>query len=155
MPVLEWRIVTDADPVSTVIRGVSRGTVSHVEFILPDAMTLGARWDGVKIRPINYAQFSVDIRFAARCTFGQYEAASTFLTAQLGKSYDYGAVFGIWLDRDWRDPRRWFCSELWTATLEHAGLMRRLHAKINHVTPEDALLLSSAIWPAWKAESDA
>jgi uncharacterized protein YycO len=142
---LEWRIVDDTDLVSDCIRFISRGTVCHVEFLTSDGNTIGARSNGgVKIRPID--TFKTDLRFYCDCPDEQYDKAWSFLTAQIGKPYDYTDIVAIMANRDWHDPSRWICSELWVATLEAGGLIQTLHESINRFTPEDSLILSSAIF---------
>jgi hypothetical protein len=34
------------------------------------------------------------------------------LISQIGKQYDYSALLGFGLHRDWQDQDKWFCSEL-------------------------------------------
>ena len=147
MPTLHWRLVTTEGSVSEAIRFVSRGTVSHVEFLLDDCTTLGAQYpDGVQIRPVDYATFSADFRYSTECTQAQYDQARTFLLAQVGKPYDFFDIGSILFNRNWHDPSKWICSELWAATMESAGLIRPLHAALNLITPEDCLLISSALF---------
>jgi uncharacterized protein YycO len=145
---LEWRCVADDSIVGHMIEFVSRGVVTHVEFVTDGgANTIGARADGgVQVRPINYKKFEVDLRFSADCTDGQYAAAMGFLRAQVGKPYDFMDIAAIVADRDWRDPSRWICSELWAATMERAGLIGRLDSSINSFTPQDSLIVSCAMF---------
>ena len=149
MALLKWRIVSDCDPVSGIIRFVTRGIVSHVEFLFDDELgTIGARADGgVKIRPVDYCHFPVDFRFRVPCTDDQYNKAHNFLRAQLGKPYNFEDILGILVNRDWRESDSWICSELWAATMEEAGLIGRLASSICMITPQDTLILSSAMWP--------
>ena len=149
MPNLKWRIVSDHDPVSGIVRFVSRGIVSHVGFLTDDELfEIGARADGgVAVRPINYCNFPVQFHYAAPCTDDQYEKAQNFLHAQVGKPYNFEDILGILVNRDWRENDSWICSELWAATLEQAGLIGKLASSICLFTPQDALILSSAMWP--------
>lgn len=63
------------------------------------------------------------------------EAAFGFLRGQLGKGYDWGAVFAMPFRAGWRDRYRWFCSELAAAALEAGGLKLRLPGY--RITPRD------------------
>lgn len=146
---LKWAIRTEGDPIAGLVRFISRGPVSHVDFLNDDeTLAIGARAvGGVKARPVNYANFTKDIRFRVPCTQGQYDAAWAFINAQLGKPYDYTAIGGVLFDRDWHSTLKWFCSELWAATLENAALIGKIDCSIAFFTPEDALVLSSAMWP--------
>ena len=148
---VRWRCVGADDAEAAVIKLVSRGTVSHVEFIIGDdgLHTLGARADGgVAIRPINYAVFQIDLRFQTECSQDQYDKLTAFLGAQLGKPYNYIDLLAILANRDWRNTSSWICSELWAAALEASGLIGKLDASINLFTPEEALIVSSAMFTA-------
>jgi uncharacterized protein YycO len=146
MPVLTWRCVADDSIVGEAIKFVSRGAVTHVEFVIKDgSYTIGARADGgVQARPINYAKFNLDLRFQTQCTDEQYNAAMDFLDEQIGKPYDFIDIAAIAIDRNWRDPAKWICSELWAATMEQAGLIGKMHSSINLFTPQDSLIVSCA-----------
>jgi uncharacterized protein YycO len=143
-----WRVVGADDFISRSIKFISRGPVSHVEFLVDGgANTIGAHADGgVQIRPIGYAKYSVDLRFEATCSDQQYAKASAFLQAQIGKPYDLIDIAAILANRNWRDPNRWICSELWAAVLEEAELIGKINSSINLFTPEDSLVVSSAMF---------
>jgi len=144
MPTLEWRCVSADDAVSELIRFVSRGRVSHIEFVF-GAVSLGAHADGgVARRPLN--NYPVDLRYQAVCTDEQYAAAMAFLEAQIGKPYDFADIADIVADRDWHDPSRWICSELWIAALEAAKIVGAIDGSINLFTPEDGLIVSGAMF---------
>jgi len=58
-----------------------------------------------------------------------------------GKSYDFSAIGGIALDRNWRDSHRWFCSELIAAAFEAVGSpLLNPSANVWRITPRDLLL---------------
>jgi uncharacterized protein YycO len=59
-----------------------------------------------------------------------------FAREQIGKPYDWTAVFGLGLHRDWQRDDAWFCSELVAAALLAGGadLVRK---KTGRVTPQD------------------
>lgn len=141
---LEWRCVNGQGFVREAICFVSRGAVCHVEFLV-DGKSIGAHANGgVEIREID--SYPTDYRFKAECTPEQYQKAIDFLHAQLGKPYDFLDIMGILANRNWEDPERWICSELWAATLIHAGIIKPLPTAINLVTPQDSLLISSAMF---------
>ena len=96
---------------------------------------------GVNYRPIqdptqtrieDYA-FEVG-SFMGQCYFDK-------LLSQRGKPYDYSALAGIVLHRDWgTDDSRWFCSELiaWAAQTSGIHLLRTEHK--NRITPNHLLM---------------
>lgn len=54
------------------------------------------------------------------------------LKSQLGKKYDFGAIFGILLRTGWNIEDKWFCSEL---TAYAANTFRE--DRVGRITPED------------------
>lgn len=141
------RFVTGYDLMSTLIRlGERDGWPTHAEVVLPDGGLLGAHFEGgVAIRQKHYdydvmkRELIVDIPAFERLEKRFYD----FLYAQLGKPYDWRAVFGLGLGRNWRDPEKWFCSELVAAALEASGWVPPLSAVDNHISPRDLLLVLS------------
>lgn len=62
-------------------------------------------------------------------------AAKDFGKAQLGKPYDWDAVFGMPFRANWQAKGKWFCSELVAAILQAGGKSIRLSH--HRVTPRD------------------
>jgi hypothetical protein len=142
------QFVASDDPESEAIRWFSRGWCSHVDAVLPDGSLLGARLDGVKIRPPDYAAFSQRETVCLTATPEQEEAFYAFLHAQVGKGYDRLAIVAFAVRRDWRDDSKWFCSELIARALEVCGwLPKPLAHPANQITPRDLLLVTSS-WSA-------
>ncbi len=123
---------------------------SHVDLVMPRAGGgedwIGARSDGVKVR----APYPV----TRRAVF-QVDAPATvydFALSQVGKPYDFTAIFSLVLRRQlergqgWRMDDAWFCSELAAWCFEKAGvpLLRADH--VNRLTPRD-LMLSPLLKP--------
>lgn len=145
MAIIRGRLVTGPDMVSYFIRLKTTGKYSHIEFLLDDETTLGSRSSGgVKERPLD--SFPTVWNFEIDVTQGQHDKTFAFAFAQKGKSYDYTAIVGIELDRDWREDNSWYCAELFMAALEAGGVIDRLADAINHVTPEECLLILSSMF---------
>jgi hypothetical protein len=105
------QVVTDTfDPVSAAIRIETHSWASHAEFVdAATGVTLGAHaLGGVKIRPYQPDRYRQVRRYTAPFIELAFQAASS----QIGKPYDFSAILGIAFNRNWRDRRRWFCSEL-------------------------------------------
>jgi hypothetical protein len=152
MPAITIQLSALDDVGSVAIRAFSHGPYSHVDAVLPDGNLLGARSDqigdvpaGVQVRKPGYADFSA-LRHVVLPTTVDCEAAFyAFLQTQTGKPYDHSAILGFALDRDWREPDSWFCSELIAAALEKAAYFSfSLAAPANKITPADLLLALSA-----------
>lgn len=145
MSAITLQFATEASLGSWAIRVYSRGRASHVDTVMPDGRLLGARYrGGVAIREPDYARFSWSKRIELPATDSVASAYAAFLEAQLGKPYDLDAIAAFTLDRDWRRPDTWFCSEIVCAGLEASGFVPKLATPANRVTPEMLLFLCSA-----------
>lgn len=131
---------------SRAIEWFGHGWCSHVDSVLEDGSLLGARMDGgVAIRQPGYATFSRTERVILPTTPEIAAAYHAFLMAQIGKRYDVDGIVAFVVGRDWRDPTRWFCSELVAAGLETSGYFPYpLATPANRLTPPDLLLACSA-----------
>lgn len=69
------------------------------------------------------------------------QAALDFARAQLGKPYDWRAIFGFLLHRDWADDRAWFCNELAEAACV-AGGRQRFRDSISRITPRESWMVT-------------
>ncbi len=139
------QFVTEADPVSAVIRYFSHSVVSHVDMVLDGGWLFGAHWQGgVKRRPPHYARWSRIIRVKLP-TLNADDVEAAALT-QDGKPYDMKAIFAFALDRDWRDSDSWICSELHAWALERGRYFERpLMLPASRITPGDLLFLTSTL----------
>jgi uncharacterized protein YycO len=63
------------------------------------------------------------------------DAVERFLMAQLGKKYDFKAVFGFVWHKDSNDPDRWMCSELIAEAFRQAHAPLLLRAPSFKVSP--------------------
>jgi uncharacterized protein YycO len=141
MPVRVQIVTEKWNPISAAIRFSTRSWASHAEFVDTDrGISLGARSaGGVKVRSCANDHYSRVEQFTAEGILQAYEWART----QIGKPYDFSAIAGIAVDRNWRDETKWFCSELLVASFEHVGfplLSTRPSAAVWRYTPRDLLL---------------
>ncbi len=159
MTVIRIRFVAAPSLISAAIRAAQLGfPYTHVDVEQRDGL-LGAHLDGVKLRPRGYdagpltRERWIDLDVAD----GVAAAFDAFLRQQLGKPYDLGvaedfawaAVAGEGARQPpgaWRDPDRWFCSELVAAALVHAGMLPgELADDARPVTPQCLLFAVAAI----------
>lgn len=70
------------------------------------------------------------------------DAARAWLAAQVGKRYDWTALFGIALHRDWSEEDAWFCSEL-TESFRNLFAARRFSERMSRVTPAHQWMLAA------------
>lgn len=155
------RFVTGNDFISNAIRmGERDGWCTHVEASMPDSTLLGAHLDGgVQARPMGYDKGTRTRELMIGLTPfedtnhppGMEDRFHDFLRSQIGKPYDTLGILGAALDRDWRNPSSWFCSELIAAALETCGYLNPLTAMNSHISPRDLLLILSGRIPVTNA----
>jgi uncharacterized protein YycO len=138
------QIVTARGLVDAAIRFSTRSWASHAEFT-DGTHTFGARRDGVKHRLSASDHYTRLEQFTA----DGVEEAYNWAINQAGKPYDFSAIFGIALNRDWHDESKWFCSELVAVAFEKVGhplLSTRPSAQSYRLTPRDLLLSRELIY---------
>ena len=137
MALVALRFITSNSVVSRVIRVVTWSNFSHVDLVVKQdgkLALLGAQADGVKIRPLGYCNptrietLTADVPEEAR------KKIFDFCYAQVGKPYDYTALLGNLLHRDWQEDDSWFCSELLAAAFNKAGYPL-INGNTDRITP--------------------
>ena len=138
----------------------TEGEVGHVDALTPDRSQLfGAQHDaglggapaGVQFRPTGYVREAGGynlLRVHLACTPAQHDRFWRFMKAQEGKPYDVKGILGFLAGRYWHDRGHWWCSQLHTAGLEPkvAGVFpNRLWTRFNRLTPQELLLVTSAL----------
>jgi len=142
-------VTTQGDVVSDGIRKFEFGFwATHVEALMPDGTLLGAHASGgVMARDHDYdkGQFTREMYVSIPATPEQTDSFHTFMRSQVGKPYDFYAIAGLALGRNWQSSEAWICSELVAAALCHCGVFPpHLATEFNHVTPRDVLLILSS-----------
>lgn len=119
-----------------LIRTYTWSEIDHVEFLLPNqGKTLGAIPNGgVQLRP--YVKQEGEIIAHVHCSSEVARKVMDFAHSQIGKKYDWSAIYGIAAKRDYHDPDRWICSELIAAAFEYAKLPL-LNVNCNRFSPRD------------------
>ena len=146
---------------STMIRKLCHSPFSHVDVVLADGGMLGASGspevpviegnpDGVAVRAPDYQEFGIRRRATVRLPDGVDRKFIDLVRTQMGKPFDDSALYEFFDDfedpRDWRQPDKWFCSELFTWALERAGAFPYdLLIPKNRVSPADLLLLLNPV----------
>jgi uncharacterized protein YycO len=137
---IEINFVDGTGPVSSFIEFWTWGDWSHVD-IKTTRGWLGARSNGgVQIRPWNYCSFTKQETRTITLPEEQEANIMNWFTSQIGKPYDYLAVAGMPFRKDWRDDKRWFCSELIMEGFQQAGVYLLNAQHMNRVTPRDLYL---------------
>lgn len=132
-----------------VVRWATWSWCAHVGFKLDDGTIIDATPEfGVAHRD---AVDDETTKYYAVDQTGMYHGVPTvtnydkdlmrWLTMQIGKPYDWTAIYGMAFRRDWHKPTRWFCSELVAGAWADVGYPLVIDdGKIDRITPRDLLL---------------
>jgi hypothetical protein len=124
-----------------------RDWATHVDICMRDGSYISAMGDGVRRRPVGYdaGKFTrEEFRYIA-ATPEQVDIFEAFIESQLGKPYDYGAVFSFfWPWHDWQSFGAWDCSELPAQGFYECGKYPKEDAlQASKFTPRDLRLFTS------------
>lgn len=129
------------NPFSWVIKIFTWSKWSHVGLVDGDYVIEATALNGVRRVPLEVALEGVSkyefVTLPSKNPSAIIEAAKT----QIGKKYDFLAIIGIGLKRDWQETDKWVCSELiaWAAKEAEDNLFR--HDRINRITQEHLWML--------------
>jgi len=144
MTIISLLFSTRANPFSALIRATTWSRWSHVALIDGDTVIESVALKGVRRVPLaealSHAKASARVDLPCRNPAALIAAA----TSQIGKPYDYAAIVGLGLHRDWQEDDSWFCSELiaWAAEQAHSPLFRS--ESVRRITPEHLWMLAPA-----------
>jgi hypothetical protein len=120
---IRLHLCTTDSPVSAVVRWLTDSDFSHIEFVVDENTPqdlakgrvgyLGALGHGGwQLRELNYDHWS---REAILETDDLPDAVARRIWesafSKVGAQYDWTALIGLGISRDWRNPNQWFCSE--------------------------------------------
>lgn len=128
-------------PAGALIRTVTWSRWSHVALVAKDEVIEATPFYGVRQIKLddamNRARDSVLVELPARDPQLIIESARS----QLGKPYDWTAVLGLGLRRDWQERDAWFCSELIAWAAAKAGEPWYRCESLRRVTPQHLWML--------------
>ena len=136
---------SNRNPLSVVIRASTWSRWSHVALVDGESVIEATGLHGVRRAPLwDVLSHAVDHAFVdipANDPAGIIEAAAS----QIGKPYDYSALLGLALHRDWQRENAWFCSELiaWAFEQNKQPLLRS--EVLRRVTPQHLWMLPPAL----------
>lgn len=120
--------VTNDSVASWLITGFDSSRASHcgIAFAQRPGMVLDATWSHGGVRWYPEDEW---LKMHGRRLVAEYDVALpdeggayAWACMQFGKGYDYGALFGMALLRDWQDDAAWYCFELAIAAHVQGGL---------------------------------
>jgi len=114
---------------------------SHVALVHNNSV-IEAVGDGV--RQVSFRKFEQDKKEVVLVIFyvKSKEDTLNFALSQLGKSYDFSALAGIFFKRRWEEPTKWFCSELVAASLMKGGSSPFREGFTGRITPNDLWMVN-------------
>lgn len=112
---------TSKGPISAFIRFFTWSKWSHVAILDGDYVIESRGGKGVVRTPLQLFLRRVSRVAAMRYPHVATDAAIAFARSQLGKGYDWGAIFGIGFRRNWGDRSKWSCVELATVAAHAAN----------------------------------
>ena len=141
MAQLQLLFTTTRWPASWLIRTGTWSAWSHVALVDGDQVIESVMGHGVRRVPLYSA-----IRRASRHALVSLSARNPALIIaaageQLGKPYDYSAILGLGLHRDWQEDDAWFCSELVAWAFQQAGEPLFRAECLRRVTPQHLYML--------------
>ena len=141
---MEIAFSSSMTPSSIAVRADTFSKWSHCGIVTPDGTVIEAVVP--RVREVSWGKFLGDngkVQVSALLCANDAKAIE-FARAQIGKPYDIGAIAGLGIHRDWRNPNRWFCSELVTASAEFAGTYWFRGEDLWRVTPGNLWMLAPA-----------
>ncbi|MCG8993330.1 hypothetical protein LH427_07790 [Laribacter hongkongensis] len=141
MSAVQLLFTTTPWPASWLIRAGTWSAWSHVALVDGDHVIESVMGHGVRRGPLYGA-----IRRASRHALVSLPASNPALiiaaaAEQVGKPYDYTAILGLGLHRDWQDDEAWFCSELVAWAFQQAGEPLFRAECLRRVTPQHLYML--------------
>lgn len=132
---------TSQKPLSVLIRWVTGSRWSHVALVDGDEV-IEAVWPRVRV-----ARLSDVLRAYPAHTYADLPCTTPLgvllaARSQVGKPYDWTALLGLLLRRDWQLDRRWFCSELVAWAFARMGQPLFRAAALHRVTPHHLWMLA-------------
>lgn len=114
-----------------LVRVFTRSKFSHVAIEVDS--TIYESWYKTGVRkfncPVNYSEV-IEI-----CGLNEKDMKA-FLEAQVGKPYDFKAIFSFLFSHNWEELKAWFCSELVAMALKVGGF-RNIPNNISKISPGD------------------
>lgn len=127
---------------SATIRALSWSEFSHCAIVDGDSIIEAHALHGVIRTPMSEAVARNRRTVLVDLPCVDPQAVIDAAAGQIGKPYDWTAILGLGLSRDWQNDDAWFCSELvaWSFDAGGSPLFRRGTAR--RVTPQHLWMLA-------------
>lgn len=118
---MKFYFVTSKGLISKIIRAFEGGRSSHVAIGINNRIYDSTLLHGVKSWSEEEFSAKHTIQDIIELDLSMEDLALCFLLDQVGKSYDWTALIGFLLWRDWTKPDKWYCSELALAVIQNGS----------------------------------
>lgn len=120
-------------PFSWLIRIFTWSRWSHCGIVVGDMVFEATATKGVVVTPLtNFIERYNNHAFADVVVRDSVANAYDRMAREIGKKYDFSAIFGIFLRTGWNNTDKWVCSEL----IAHVADTYR-EDRVGRITPED------------------
>lgn len=126
---------------SWLVRAITWSAWSHVALVDGDEV-IEAVWPQVRVVPLDNVLHHYSAHAFALLPCDDPAAALQAARSQVGKPYDWKALVGLLLHRDWEDPHAWFCSEIMPWAIHQSGHALFRPSVMRRVTPQHLLMVS-------------
>ena len=128
-------------PGAALIRAITWSDWSHVA-IIDGEEVIEATWPAVRVVPladviVKHSRFVV-----ADIPCQDPAAVIAAARSQIGKPYDFTALFGMLARRDWQEADRWFCSELVAWSFSQGGSPLFRPETLYRITPQHLWMIA-------------
>lgn len=121
---------------SWLIRALTWSDWSHTVLLTPEGTAIEATWPCVREVPLEVVLTAHSEHQIEEIPCRDADAAAVWARRQIGLPYDWRALFGFIVHRNWTDPKRWFCSELVAGAFEEGGSPLVRADAVSRVTPQ-------------------
>lgn len=137
---------SERDPISLLIRWVTRGKFDHVEVVSSYSASIGAKWDGVKIHQFADIPGTITIFHLDNYDPGKLAEGLDMMLNAVGSKYDLvDFVLNLWaIVRPKgpfpRTPQKYTCSELvgkYLVTIEYPGFTGYTETDLQVLNPNE------------------
>ena len=129
---------------SALIRAATWSPWSHVALVYGDQVVDAQAPKGVRCISLAGLQEESSRIDLVRFPCVDPEMVIAAALGQVGKPYDWGAVLGIGIHRNWAESDKWFCSELVAWAFARAGQPLFRPDSISRITPQHLWMLPPA-----------
>jgi uncharacterized protein YycO len=124
-----------------IVRYATWSWCAHVGFKITDGGHVLDAAPGTGVSIHNVVDDPGTQYYRVDCPDAVLAKALHWALGQIHKPYDWTAIYGMAVHRDWHDESRWFCSELIEGAFDAAGYPLVVdNGLVNRITPRDLLL---------------